>query len=94
MKDFGTLDEAQWGAGKLGMPLSHLPQGLLNVDRGAPTGMPVDFQKVHFAPDIPQKLTSFGFPISSEKAGTKILKKVQKIRLGWSGGTQLGPGWF
>ena len=71
MKDFGTLDEAQWGAGKLGMPPAQLPQGRPNVDRGAPKGMPVDFQKVHFALDIPQKLTSFGFPISSEKAGKK-----------------------
>ena len=50
---------------------SGLPQGFVNVDRGAPKGMPVDFQKVHFALDIPQKLTSFGFPISSEKAGKK-----------------------
>ena len=82
MKDFGTLDEAQWGAGKLGMPFSQLRRGFvgassglrrgwINVDKGGPKGMPADFQKVHFALDIPQKLTSFGFPISSEKAGKK-----------------------
>ena len=28
---------------------SGLPGSFANVDRGAPKGMPVDFQKVHFA---------------------------------------------